>query len=69
MRFGLKFHWKPTPVKIKHAADAINGALGASGLISVLSDHPKTAVALAASGFVLKAVSNLFAKDDSIPQK
>ena len=64
MRFGIKYIWHPTPTKIKHAADALNGALGASGLVTVLADHTKTGIALAASAFVLKAVSNFFTHDE-----
>jgi hypothetical protein len=69
VRFGLQFALKPTPIVIKRVSDAINGALGASGLISVVSGYPKASIALTALGFVLKAASNLFSIDQPVEPK
>lgn len=64
MRFGIKQYFKPTPKKIRTAADAIVAAATFAGSMIVLNGDPKVGTAIFIIGVVAKFISNLFAENE-----
>ena len=64
MRFGFTEYFKPTPKKIRTAADAIVAATTFSGSMIVLNGDPKVGTVIFIIGVVAKFISNLFAENE-----
>ena len=64
MRFGFTEYFKPTPKKIRTAADAIVAATTFGGSMIVLNGDPKVGTAIFIIGVVAKFISNLFAENE-----
>lgn len=64
MKFGFGQYFKPTPKKIRSAADAIVAATTFGGSMIVLNGDPKVGTAIFIIGVVAKFISNLFAEDE-----
>lgn len=64
MRFGFTEYFKPTPKKIRTAADAIVAATTFGGSMIVLNGDPKVGTVIFIIGVVAKFISNLFAENE-----
>lgn len=64
MKFGISQYFKPTPKKIRTAADAIVAATTFSGSMIVLNGDAKVGTAIFIIGVVAKFISNLFAENE-----
>lgn len=64
MRFGVSEYFKPTPKKIRTAADAVVAAATFAGSMIVLNGDPRVGTAIFIIGVVAKFISNLFAEDE-----
>jgi hypothetical protein len=64
MKFGISQYFKPTPKKIRTAADAIVAATTFGGSMIVLNGDPKVGTAIFIIGVVAKFISNLFAENE-----
>lgn len=64
MKFGISQYFKPTPKKIRTAADAIVAAATFAGSMIVLNGDPKVGTAIFIIGVVAKFISNLFAENE-----
>jgi len=64
MKFGLSQYLKPTPKKIRSAADALVAATTFGGSVIVLNGDPKVGTVVFIVGVVAKFISNLFAEDE-----
>jgi len=64
MKFGISQYFKPTPRKIRTAADAIVAAATFGGTMIVLNGNPKVGTAIFIIGVVAKFISNLFAENE-----
>ena len=63
LKFGKNEYWKPTPKKIRKAADAISGACVFSGGLTSLNGHAIIGTIIFAIGFLAKIFSNFFSED------
>ena len=64
IKFGISHYLKPTPKKIRTAADAIVAAATFGGSMIVLNGEPKVGTAIFIIGIVAKFISNLFAENE-----
>jgi hypothetical protein len=64
MKFGINEYFKPTPKKIRSAADALVAATTFGGSMIVLNGDPKVGTIVFIVGVIAKFISNLFAEDE-----
>ncbi len=65
MKFGFSQYLKPTPKKIRSAADALVAATTFGGSVIVLNGDPKVGTVVFIVGVVAKFISNLFAENET----
>lgn len=64
MKFGISQYFKPTPKKIRSAADAVVAATTFGGSVIILNGDPKIGTIVFVVGVIAKFISNLFAENE-----
>lgn len=63
MKFSWNGYWKPTPKKIRKAADAVVSACTFAGGLTSLNGHPVVGTIIFVIGFLAKIFSNFFTEE------
>lgn len=66
MQISTRNYYKPTPAKIRKAADAISGSLKVVGASSIVAANPIAGLIIMIIGEAIKIASNFFIDDKEI---
>ena len=68
MKFSWNGYWKPTPKKIRKAADAVVSACTFAGGLTSLNGHVVVGTIIFVIGFLAKILSNFFTEEPTIDE-